>query len=226
MFLRLFLKIKIVADRIIKLSHYLMSYLFGLIRSFFLQSDYQIKKGYFHRKKEKYFDDTTLEDEYQKEVYLFASKLMKSKDLSSIIDLGCGSGYKLIKYLGDFNTVGVDLFRTYNFLKEKYPNRKWYPIDSLNYNDLSAEVLICADVIEHVECPDTLIENIKEVKNVKFIIFSTPERVIKRGKLDFVPPLNIYHIREWSFNEFHNYIKIHFNIFTSYFNLNMKILCQ
>ena len=33
---------------------------------------------------------------------------MKDNNYNKIIDVGCGSGYKLVNTLGEFNTIGIE----------------------------------------------------------------------------------------------------------------------
>ena len=59
---------------------------------------YAIKRIYRARSAYHHFDDSGREDEWQLEVYLHALGLMKKHNLKSVIDVGCGSAYKLITY--------------------------------------------------------------------------------------------------------------------------------
>lgn len=70
-------------------------------------------------------------DEWQREVYLTAANLMRSNLLRTVYDIGCGSGYKTVHYLGEFDTTGFDLERTVLFLKKTYPDRKWGSVQFL-----------------------------------------------------------------------------------------------
>jgi SAM-dependent methyltransferase len=71
--------------------------------------NYFIHDGYEHRLAPQYFDDTTNLDGWQDEVYLFAREIADKYDLRSILDIGCGSGFKLLKYLYNRTTIGVDV---------------------------------------------------------------------------------------------------------------------
>jgi SAM-dependent methyltransferase len=149
---------------------------------------------------------------------------MKKYNLSSIIDIGCGSGYKLVTYLGDYETIGIEIPEVHEWLTQKYPNRKWLVSDFTMGKTLSADVIICADVIEHLIDPDDLIAFIKDI-SFKYLIISTPSRNLlyrlwnwrlllkchwRRRYIG--PPENPSHIREWSFKEFNKYMSMHFCI--------------
>lgn len=171
---------------------------------------YCIKDGYKHRTSEKFFNDTKNTDKFQKEIYKYARQLLDDMNLSSVLDVGCGSGYKLINNFD--NTVGADLESTVNFLKDKYPNREWMVSDFEDLNHgLEFDMILCVDVIEHVLCPDKLLTYLNSFNFVTGII-STPERDIIRGPLDMGPPYNTHHIREWNSEEFKKYVGMFFKI--------------
>lgn len=169
---------------------------------------YCIKEGYTCRDKEVYFNDTPLKDEYQDLVYQTALKYFDLHQCNSVLDLGCGSGFKLVKYFDEVeNTIGVDLPATVNWLRNKYPNKTW----SSDFTEVRTgyDVLISSDVIEHVLDPDELLDII-EKSEPKIIVISTPNR--DRGLNQSGPPNNPHHIREWNKDEFSNYISSRFDV--------------
>ena len=149
--------------------------------------------------------------------------LWKKKNFKKVIDIGCGSGYKLIKYLGEYETIGYETEPSISFLKKTYPNRKWVnsglPSKSFNYNnDKVCDLIISSDVIEHIIDPDELINYMKTF-TCNYFIISTPclEVLIKKSlRTRYEPPTNKAHIREWTFSEFKMYLNKHFNIIESY----------
>lgn len=148
------------------------------------------------------------------EVYLHALELMKKHKMTSVIDIGCGSAYKLLTYLGDYETIGIELPQTYDWLTEHYPDKKWLLSDFKIGSELSADLVICADVIEHLTDPDELVVFIDDI-HFKILVMSTPSRNLlycpwQRGF--WGPPRNPSHLREWSFNEFHKYVSTHFDV--------------
>jgi SAM-dependent methyltransferase len=174
-------------------------------------SKYCIRGGYSHRHEYRYFDDRIIDNEWQREVYQYARSLMQREHLKRVIDVGCGSALKLIRELGEFDTIGIDVSPTYEWLKERYPDRSWVRSFTDEANSLRGDLVICADVIEHVLDPDSLIKFIKSIRP-KFVILSTPERDLTYGGHHWGPPTNETHIREWNFEEFDRYIGIHFDI--------------
>jgi SAM-dependent methyltransferase len=177
-------------------------------------SRYCIMSGYHHRERSIYYDATASTDEWQKEVYLYAKCCMEEKELSLVYDVGCGSGFKLMEYLGNFETVGFDVPETVEFLERKYPHRKWQ-VSRFEDREIGLpDLVVCADVIEHVQDPDQLIEYICAMEST-YVIFSTPDRDISYGPNDlylFGPPSNHSHLREWNFSEFAMYISRRFAI--------------
>lgn len=169
--------------------------------------NYFIKEDYIHRLDNNYFDDTSFTDEWQKEVYEFAKEICLKYNIKNIADIGTGSGYKLISNFSEFNTLGIDVTKTVNWLMKQYPDRQWSdkfePIE--NY-----ELIIASDVIEHLPDPDILLDLLEKSKP-KFIILSTPERNLLGKKLNG-PPKNLSHCREWTMDEFKNYVSSKFEI--------------
>ena len=73
--------------------------------------------------------------------------------------------------------------------------------------EIKSELVVCCDVIEHLVNPDLLLTYIKDRMDVNGIaVISTPERDRLRGKGSNSSP-NKYHIREWNFKEFAQYLE-------------------
>ena len=72
------------------------------------------------------------------------------------------------------------------------------------------DIIIASDVIEHIADPDELLDLI-EKSEPKLIVLSTPDRNLLQKGHDG-PPRNTAHFREWSFDEFRQYIESRFNI--------------
>src|SRR5712664_2390508 len=54
--------------------------------------DYFIHSRYRARLENSFFDDSSFEDEWQREVYQFAREIVEGEQLNSVLDIGCGSG--------------------------------------------------------------------------------------------------------------------------------------
>lgn len=170
-------------------------------------SRFKIDPGYRHRGSTNYFDDTENSDEWQREVYETTRDLMTDRGLRTVNDVGCGSGYKLVHILGDFETTGLDLPETIDRTRAMHPDRNWLA-GSFDQLDLpQADVAICSDVIEHVLDPDELMRFVARLAR-HLVVMSTPARELvydDRSRSRFGPPSNQAHVREWTTWEFHEY---------------------
>jgi len=159
-----------------------------------------------------HFDDRRMRDEWQDEVYVYARRYAREHDVLRIIDWGCGSGYKLMKHLSGFRTTGYELEPSLSHLRARYPDRDWR--SALTEEYLSADLLICADVIEHVCDPVHFMELLKRGPCQTFVL-STPalEILHERGQSPRLgPPNNESHVREWTTLEFRSFIEMHLRI--------------
>jgi hypothetical protein len=196
-------------------------------------------KNYSSRISPAHHDDSNWKDESQYEVYQYCSKFMKEKKLSFVVDIGCGSAYKLIKYLSEYKTIGTETEPCYSLLNEKYPDRDWFLSGKaeVSFQEeeklLNADVVLCCDVIEHIIDPDILIDFLLSLK-AKYYIISTPCREILCHHPRFSeifskvwngPPLNPCHVREWTKDEFVEYISNKFNVIESFYG-EQQIECQ
>lgn len=169
----------------------------------------QLKEGYIENANVPQFDDTGLTDEWQCAVYMFALALATSHPFRTVIDVGCGSGYKLVNYFPYSDTIGVEANpATLEFLRKTYPGNLWFSNEELDRiiedGGNSENILcICSDVIEHVADPVEFMEWLLHVPWDQAIL-STPDRDL--GNEPDGPPGNVHHFREWSFNEFRSFL--------------------
>lgn len=175
------------------------------------RENYFIKDGYVHRTEPKYFDDTSNADDWQNEVYQFALEIAQSNGVRRVADVGCGSGFKLLKYFHNYETVGMDVPATVDVLKRRYPEKAWEVCDFGANNPPSFDMVICSDVIEHVPDPDQLLGFIQKLKP-KFLVLSTPDRNLFRLGTHNGPPYNSTHLREWTMFELNAYISEFFQV--------------
>lgn len=176
-----------------------------------LRGNYFIHYGYQSRLDNQAFDDRYLEDEFQKEVYQYARQVAGDNPL--VLDVGCGSGFKLVTNFFDCETVGLELPETVEFLQRKWPGtrHKWTTVDLETDAYTWPTLVICSDVIEHIPDPSVLLDFLSRSKGAKLII-STPERDELCNGTHDGPPKNIHHVREWNFAEFHAYLGSRFYI--------------
>lgn len=151
---------------------------------------------------------------YQVPVYLQVQRFLKTNPQCSVLELGSGTGYKLNKYIRPFalEVTGADQAVCTDFAKAKFPGIHWIEFDlegpTKKFGLKEADVIISADVIEHLVDPDKLLALCTANAHKQTRIFlSTPERDLVRGKKHHGPPPNQLHIREWNFDEFAAYLK-------------------
>ncbi|MDO6746275.1 class I SAM-dependent methyltransferase [Gilvimarinus sp. 1_MG-2023] len=177
-------------------------------------NNYFLKADYRSHKIPRQYNDTE-EDAltYQLEVYQYAAKIAQQFECQSVLDIGCGYALKLAKYLQPQcpKIVGIDQDHAINYCKSNHGFGDWI-VDDLESPattfEQSFDLIISADVIEHLIDPDSLLNFIRSSASVNTkIILSTPERDLRRGAESMGPPGNPAHIREWNKPEFAAYLK-------------------
>jgi 2-polyprenyl-3-methyl-5-hydroxy-6-metoxy-1,4-benzoquinol methylase len=159
--------------------------------------------------------DEPMEVPCQKESYFIAlNKYIKDGD--RVLDVGMGVGYGMnllsIKanevYAVDVDDKAVKFCSENNLGKNpKIKELKKYDGYKLPYKDSFFDVVTCVDVIEHVEDYDKFIDELMRVAK-RAVIFATPNKRPEYTNPDG-SPMNHWHLREWSFDEFDKIIKAH-----------------
>lgn len=152
-------------------------------------------------------------------IYKKAYELATRKDLKSVVCLGCGNGRSFMEYFEEFDTLGFELKNKLEQLKMDYPNKKWKETHYGNFPDVfKIDLLICNNLLEAVTFPDEIL-NFINLYDFKYLVISGTDRVkfakaLHKNPADSKngPPFNTAHVREWSFNEFKEYISHHFDI--------------
>jgi hypothetical protein len=171
-----------------------------------------IHPHYAHRPDPVHFDDRDQADLYQDAVYRFARDVSVARGFRRIIDVGCGSAFKLMKYFGGYDTVGFEIEPALSYLKQTYPIRVWRSADDVEA--FFGDLVICSDVIEHLVDPTSLLRTIK-ASPLQMVILSTPalEILAERGQSPRLgPPDNASHVNEWTTREFGDFVAMHLKV--------------
>lgn len=106
---------------------------------------------------------------------------IKNISFNSILEIGCGNGY-FLKYLlmelnidvSKINITGVDISPNAIKLAQKTLNGSFYDMDiSIDKLESKFDLVICSEVLEHIDDYKSALKNIAEMCN-KYLIISTP----------------------------------------------------
>jgi hypothetical protein len=167
--------------------------------------------SYRQRTQPQYFiDDPQPGIEYQPDVYRMAARLAESRGATTIVDVGCGRARKLTGLHPEFEIIGIDIGSNIDHCRRTYRFGTWIDHDldrgerlPIDQDVLSASVLICADVVEHLQQPQRVLRALRKATPLaRAVLISTPDRIrIQEGSPDG-PPNNPSHMREWTRAEF------------------------
>ena len=119
--------------------------------------------------------------EYQLATYKIAAELICEHDLKTAVDLGCGFGKKLSKYISTVcdNVTGIDIDSTIKFCESSYTdkNMHWGVADfEVEHDEDKYNIVICADVLEHIKNYTNLFSTIKNcMYDDSYAVISTPD---------------------------------------------------
>ena len=117
---------------------------------------------------------------FQLRVYKLARACMVTSTMKSVLDIGCGNPQKLRFLIAPFSEdiTGIDLSKNVQHINEEFG--EWIGCDiekSMPDIDKVFDLIIAADIIEHLHEPKKLVELIKHVSDEKtLIILSTPAK--------------------------------------------------
>jgi SAM-dependent methyltransferase len=150
-------------------------------------------------------DAWTADEAYQDSVYALAAPVLKQVPGGLVVDWGCGSGRKMAKYFRTVEVIGVELHQHIARLEREHPSYA-FATSALRLSGLKADVLLLADVIEHVENPRAFLPALLQGLEPKVVVISTPAREHIVGGSLTGPPTNPCHAREWTMPEFAEFI--------------------
>lgn len=159
---------------------------------------------------------------WQPDVYAEARQIADERGITQIIDVGCGSGEKLVHFFPRerFDTVGFDFHGSLDFVSRTYPDRKWVECDLTSQEELdkvwgqldgsTPVVAVLSDVIEHLSDPRPVIAWLRTVLMShpdNRLILSTPDRSRLGYDQPDQQPENNAHLREWTLPELECYCR-------------------
>jgi len=143
---------------------------------------------------------------------------LRDLEIDNVLDAGCGEGFilaELKRHNIGKHLEGIDFSNEALSIGEKYfpyLNLKHGDIYSLPYHDNSFDLVICTEVLEHLERPNEAINEIKRISK-KYCLFSVPNEPLfrisnfTRGKNMSRWGNDVDHVQCWSSKDFEILIK-------------------
>lgn len=125
---------------------------------------------------------------YFKNLFRQLKPYLKDIKQGKVLDVGCAYGFMLQKFPGSFEKFGVDISEhAIAEAKKRLPDAILNVAgaeDVLPFPEYFFDIVICNDIIEHLENPRTALENIKNVLKKDGVLYlNTPNYNWLRKKL-------------------------------------------
>lgn len=171
------------------------------------------------------FADVVAEDSviWQPDVYAKAREVADKLKINNVVDVGTGSGDKLVNFFSTpkYDTVGLDFMGSLDVARKKHPDRKWLECELTDAEDLAkvdrqldgteATVFILSDVIEHLTNPLPLLAWLRSklmANERNRLVLSSPDRRRQGYPDPSASPPNDAHVREWSIDELITFLRV------------------
>jgi ubiquinone/menaquinone biosynthesis C-methylase UbiE len=148
---------------------------------------------------------------------------IKKRNPKTVLDVGCGEGFTLERLrkqnIGE-KLEGIDFLKTAIEIGKKDHPKLILKVASaydLPYQDNSFDLLICSEVLEHLDDPKKALDEIHRVTR-KYAVLSVPNEPtfmisnFLRGKNWSRWGNDIEHINHWSTNSFKKFVEAKFEV--------------
>jgi len=148
---------------------------------------------------------------FQAPVYRLAARRARQLGARVVVDIGTGSGDKFARFFGQIpncSLMGIDQQSGIKLASRRFGNIQWIAGDLesaevwTQLDRIMPDLVLCADVIEHVVDPEALLSRLRRYLRGGVLIMSTPDRNLVEGNPPLGPPINPLHVREWTAPEF------------------------
>jgi ubiquinone/menaquinone biosynthesis C-methylase UbiE len=158
----------------------------------------------------------------------YLQKLIMRVKHSRILDLGCGEGFDIKNIIStnkiDFEfCCGLDLnYESLRFSRDAISGASFHVVNGdvryLPFKPREFDLILCLEVLEHLDDPDKVLEEISR-QSIDFCIFSVPNEPLYRLTRMIVFRQNIRqlgnhpeHIHNWSKRAFVQLLEKHFSV--------------
>jgi SAM-dependent methyltransferase len=163
-----------------------------------------------------YWKSLNKRDTWQIPIYKYIGKELAALNTPvRVLELGSGTGQKAFKYFKENVSTycGVDQSSGISISQAHSQGDIWKTLDFGDsaglerlIQEFKPDFVVCIDVIEHLENPDTLLKALKNCSKSTRIFLSTPAReYVEKSPLNG-PPRNPLHVREWTCFELAEYL--------------------
>ena len=148
---------------------------------------------------------------FQFHVYQTAQRLMRERSFRTVLEVGCGPAAKTRQILAPAarRIVLVDQPSVERMATRMLPQAEYIATNLERPSfpgDEQFDLVLCADVIEHLLDPDPCLLMMREhLQPQGLLVLSTPDRDVLRGRNCMASPKRD-HVREWNRTEFAEFV--------------------
>lgn len=165
----------------------------------------------------KYYTVNPISNKLVTDFFKDISELYKSLEVESIFDAGCGEGFVLstlnkVKEIKKCAAIDLDPAEVEDASKNlPFCNVQQGTVYNIPFPDNSFDLVICSEVLEHLETPETALKELYRVSN-KYAILSVPRepvwRMLNMARLKYWNDFGNTpgHLNHWNKNSFKEFI--------------------